>query len=226
MDSFDEQLFKHKDQLIINVKVDEKYVTNICTTIKKELTQLNNDVLLKIENASPVPLELRIEELSAFNNMMDRMNFTELKNSREMVRTQVVVQNYFSFVYLQDNCFEVTKKNIPKGTLTLKICNFLLRNPVRAFRNSIAHGNWQYDFNPPGIKYFAHKGEKKIRVHGNWQFDFSSSETVTISPKGEKVDEKMSEFTVLQDELHFWQALSRATAYTIFTYILENKKKT
>jgi hypothetical protein len=202
MKNLDKQLYQFKERLICDIGVEEKYLSVICTTIYAELSNLNNDELLKIELVSPVTIEKRIEELKAFNMMMDRVNYSDLKKYPEIIRSQVIVQNYISFVYLKDNCFDVTKNVISSGTLTRRICKFLLDNPVRAFRNSIAHGNWQYTFNPSGIIYFAHKGDIK---------------------QNEK-SEVMIEFIVFQDELNFWQALSRATAYTIYTYILEHKK--
>jgi hypothetical protein len=199
MKNLDKQLYQFRGRLVKDIGIGEQYLPSICTTIFEELSQLTNEQLLKIERASPVKLEIRIEELKAFNMMMTRVN-NQLKNYPEIVRSQVIVQNYISFVYLKDNCFEVTKKVIPSGTLLRRICKFLLDNPIRAFRNSIAHGNWQYTSDFSGIKYFAHKGES--------------------TPNMEY--EEMSEFVVGNDELGFWQALSRATAYTIYTYIIEN----
>lgn len=96
----------------------------------------------------------------------------------------------------------MTKKIIQPGTLTRKICKFLVNNPVRAFRNSYAHGNWEYIFNPAGIKYYAYKGEIKM----------------------DKENDVMTEYVVYQDELGFWQALAQSTAYTIYTHIMDRKK--
>ncbi|MCK9411166.1 MAG: hypothetical protein M0Q53_02620 [Prolixibacteraceae bacterium] len=201
MDNLDRQLFYYSGRLKEEVGVETKYLVSICTTIYNELKQLSIEDLREIETASPVGLELRIEELTAFNMMMDRVN-KHLSQYPEIVRSQVIVQNYVAFVYLKDNCFDVTKKVMPSGTLTRRICQFLLNNPVRAFRNAIAHGNWQYTNDYSGIKYYAHKGESKPNVE-------------TLG---------MSEFTVGNSELEFWQALSRATAYTIYSYIIEIEK--
>lgn len=87
------------------------------------------------------------------------------------------------------------------GSLTRRICKFLLNNPVRGFRNAIAHGNWQYTDDYSGIKYYAHKGESKPSLESN----------------------EMSGFIVANEELRFWQALARATAYTIYSYIIERE---
>jgi len=201
MDNLDIQLYHYKDKLKEDVGVETKHLGSICTTIYDELRQLSIEKLLEIEIASPVSLKLRVEELTAFNMMMDRVN-SQLNKYPEIIRSQVIVQNYIAFVYLKDNCFGVTKKVMPTGTLTRRICKFLLDNPVRAFRNAIAHGNWQYANDFSGIKYYAHKGETKPNFE----------------------PQEMSEFTVGNSELGFWQALSRATAYTIYSHIIETKK--
>ena len=156
MRTFDQQLKHFSNRLKNDVKIEEKYIDSICSTIYQELSLLSFEDLSKIENASPVDLEIRVEELKAFNMMMNRMNNTKLRQFPELVRSQIIVQNYIAFVYLKDNCFEVAKKVSPTGSLTKRICKFLLNNPVRAFRNSIAHGNWQYTGDFSGLKYFAH----------------------------------------------------------------------
>ena len=201
MKNLDRQLYPYSDRLKEDVGIDKIHLDSICSTIYSELGQLSNENLLEIELASPISLKLRIEELTAFNMMMDRVNI-QLSKYPEIVRSQVIVQNYIAFVYLKDNCFEVTKKIMPSGTLTRRIYQFLLNNPVRAFRNAIAHGNWQYANDFSAIKYYAHKGESIPNAEGK----------------------EMCEFTVENSELGFWQALSRATGYTIYTYIIENRK--
>ncbi len=200
IDELDKQLYYFKDKLKDNIGVDSRHLSCVCTTIYEELHQLSKESLLEIEAASPVSLKLRIEELKAFNMMMDRVN-SQLKKYPEIVRAQVIVQNYIAFVYLKDNCFEVTKKVISTGTLLKRICKFLLNNPVRAFRNSIAHGNWQYTEDFSGLKYYAYKGESKPNIE----------------------IQEMSEFIVDNEELGFWQALARATSYTIYSYIIEKR---
>jgi len=201
MENLDRQLYRYSDRLKEDVGIDKIHLNSICSTIYSELGQLSNENLLEIEIASPVSLKLRIEELTAFNMMMDRVN-TQLSKYPEIVRSQVIAQNYIAFVYLKDNCFEVTKKIMPSGTLTRRICQFLLNNQVRAFRNAIAHGNWQYANDFSAIKYYAYKGESIPSTEGK----------------------EMCEFIVENSELEFWQALSRATGYTIYTHIIENRK--
>ena len=197
MDNLDNQLYVFKNRLKKDVGVEERLLSVICSTIYKELSQLSIEELTMIEVASPVPIVKRVEELQAFNMMMNRVN-NQLKKYPEIVRAQIIVQNYICFVYMKETCFEVTKKVMPPGTLSRKICKFLLNNPVRAFRNSIAHGNWEYEIDFSGLKYYAHKGEVNC-------------------------DEEMSEFNVSNDELNFWQTLARGVAYTIYAFIINKK---
>lgn len=98
VNNLDKQLHQFKDRLVVDVGVEERHLTTICTTIYEELSQLTDEQLDKIEFASPVKLETRIEELMAFNMMMDRVN-KQLKKFPEIVRTQVIVQNYIAFVW-------------------------------------------------------------------------------------------------------------------------------
>jgi len=103
-------------------------------------------------------------------------------------RAQVIVQNYVCFVYLGDACFKILKQYLKAGSVTKKCCNFLLNNPVRTFRNAIAHSNWKYKDDFSGIIFYARKEHK------------------TTDP--------MVEWYVENKTLDFWQALARCIAYT------------
>ena len=63
-------------------------------------------------------------------------------------------------------------------------------NPVRAFRNAIAHANWKYLSDYSGLEYWARKSSDP--------------------------SEPLSRFEVSQSDLSFWQALARCTAYANF----------
>ena len=65
MENLDRQLFQFSDKLRENIGVETKYLGSICTTIYDELRHLSIENLIEIEKASPVRLELRIEELTA-----------------------------------------------------------------------------------------------------------------------------------------------------------------
>jgi hypothetical protein len=71
-----------------------------------------------------------------------------------------------------------------------------LDNPIRAFRNAIAHGNWKYLSDFSGIEFW--------------------------SQKGSDINEPYVKFEVLQEDLNFWQALARCTAYSSYLALEEN----
>ena len=133
---------------------------------------------------SVISLNDRIGELSAFQAFM------ELDLPHELIRAKVIVQNYVCFVYLGEACFKALRKSLPNGSTAKKCCKFLTDNPVRAFRNALAHGNWRYLPDFSGLEYWAQKGSDAT--------------------------EPLSKFVVSQEELNFWSALARCTAYSIY----------
>jgi len=83
-----------------------------------------------------------------------------------------------------------------------KCATFLTDNPVRAFRNALAHGNWRPSFDRLGIDFWALPGAIPV---------------CTVQPKcsnaPEASIEAMQHFKVSVEELNFWHLLSIATAY-------------
>ena len=110
-----------------------------------------------------------------------------------ITRAQVIVQNYVCFVYLDEACFRALRKTSKPGSVTRRCCEYLTDNPIRAFRNAIAHSNWTYTPDFRGLVYWARKGSDPY--------------------------EALFRFEVAQRELDFWQALSRGVAYAAYTSI-------
>jgi len=108
-----------------------------------------------------------------------------------LTRAQVIAQNYISFVYLGDACFKTIRKCAPTGSVTKRCCRFLTDNPVRAFRNAVAHANWKYKSDFSGLIFWSRKGNDPT--------------------------EEPSRFEVSQVDLGFWQALARCVAYVAYT---------
>ncbi len=195
MKELDKQFSQWEDMLTNQVKIPVDICSTLASTIQNEIKQLSADEIEKIESASPVGIDLRVEELLAFQSMMD--TFNKMKPKPEIVRTQVIAQNYICFVYLKDTLFERLKRVLPTGSVGKKCCKFLLNNPVRAFRNSIAHGNWKYTNDFSGIEFWAYKGEPDGNPMPRWE--------------------------VSQNDLGFWQALSRMIAYVTYLTLVEMK---
>jgi hypothetical protein len=185
----DQQMLKWSPRLRDDVELSAEQGCHLPTTIASEVMNLDQDRRDDVLLASPVPLGKRIIELIAFKEWMD------LAHTRQMnpfvARAQVIVQNYFCFVYLGESCFTVLKKHSQQGSATKKCCSFLTDNPVRAFRNAMAHGNWAYTDDGDGLEFWARKGSNP--------------------------DESVVHYEVSQLDLDFWKDLAFCTASAAFT---------
>ena len=188
MKHLDRQMRAWSKRLITELKIKEEETHKLATTIAGEVRWLSKEAKSEIIEASPVDIKHRYEELLAFQNWMDIVHKSEKHPA--VVRAQVIVQNYICFVYLNESCFNVLRKHVSNGSACKKCCNFLVNNPVRAFRNAIAHSNWCYKSDFSGIRYWARKGAD--------------------------LDEPLNEFEVNQNDLSFWQAVTRCTAYAAY----------
>ncbi|MEO0556770.1 MAG: hypothetical protein AAF170_01170 [Bacteroidota bacterium] len=190
----DQQMALWATRLCDNVKLSAEQSMALATAISTDIEALPSESKSRINRASPVPVQDRLEELQAFQMWMDLVNNTE--GHPAVNRAQVVTQNYICFVYLKDALFDILRRQVPSGSATKRACKYLLNNPVRAFRNAVAHGNWRYSDDFSGIIYWARKGDKP--------------------------DEPMSRFEVSQEELGFWQALARCVAYVGFSQVAQS----
>ena len=177
-------------RLVSEVKISENDSLKLGTKIASDVRFLPRDAKAEIAGASPVPVRDRLQELKAFQGWMDTIAKTG-NISPVVVRAQVITQNYICFVYLPELCFRILAKSLPSGSVTKQCAKFLSNDRIRAFRNAIAHANWAYRSDFSGITYWARKG------------------TDQAAP--------LSKFEVLQQELAFWQALSRCVAYAAFS---------
>jgi hypothetical protein len=125
----------------------------LATTIAREVAALSDEAKERAREASKIPVKIRIEELVAFQGWMDFVHAITEPHP-VVVRAQVVYQNYVCFVYLGELCFNVLKGELPPGATAKKCCKFLTDNPVRAFRNAVAHANWRYLPDFSGLEYW------------------------------------------------------------------------
>lgn len=176
-------------KLTKEVRVADEQANKLATIISSEVRFLKVEDKQRIRQASPVPLSDRLSELSAFQGWMDQAN--SISGNPFVTRAQVICQNYICFVYLPESCFRVLAKIAPSGSATKRCSQFLTNNPVRAFRNAIAHSNWTYKSDYSGLIYWARKGSDQ--------------------------NEPLTQFEVNQNDLAFWQALSRCVAYAAFS---------
>jgi hypothetical protein len=188
MDHLDSQMQQWSTRLRDDLGILSSESNRLASTIATEVSSLEHEVKQRVRDASLIPLETRIEELQAFQGWMDLVQ--GLGPNPFVVRAQVITQNYLCFVYLGEACFTVLRKVAPQGSATKKCCGFLTDNPVRAFRNAIAHSNWRYLPDFSGLEFWAKKGGDPT--------------------------ETPSRFVVGQQELSFWQALARCVAYSSY----------
>lgn len=184
----DEQMKTFLPALTAEVGLRADETGKVGTMIAAEVRFLDSPSRAAVLAASPVPLEARLEELVAFQEWMDLASGAR---NPVVVRAQVIVQNYVCFVYLSEACFRALRKVSKAGSVTRRCCEYLTDNPVRAFRNAIAHSNWAYAPDFSGLVFWARKGSDST--------------------------EALERFEVSQSQLAFWQALSRSVAYAAYT---------
>jgi len=186
----DAQMRRYSPRLRDDLCIDGVASNHLATTIAQECTALAAEAIDEIRKQDLVGLPRRLEELNAFQGFMDHVSASP--SNPALVRAQVITQNYICFVYLGESCFKALQKHTPSGSTTRKCCRFLTDNPVRAFRNAIAHANWRYNEDFSGLDFWARKGND--------------------------LNEPIVNFQVSQLELGFWQGLARCVSYVAFTH--------
>lgn len=161
----------------------------VATKIAQEIRSLPKEVIQPLLSGDTVLLSDRLAELRAFQSFMDMAR--SAPGHPELVRAQVITQNYIAFVYLGDACFKALKQGMARDSVTRRCCEFLIDNPVRAFRNALAHANWKYKPDFSGLVFWARKGSDP--------------------------NETMERLEVSQTDLGFWQMLARCVAYVAYT---------
>ncbi len=185
----DNQMARWAPRLTTEVRLPPESAAKIATTIAAEVRFLEQSVKDELRQASPVPLGDRLGELQAFQGWMELAG--SITGNPYVTRAQVLCQNYICFVYLSEACFKVLAKRAPSNSVTKRCAQFLTDNPVRAFRNAIAHANWRYREDFHAIAFWSRKG---------------------VNP-----DEPLEQFEVEERDLEFWQALSRCVAYAAYS---------
>lgn len=187
----DLQLKKDSDFFSKELKIDKDTINHIATKLAEEINDLSPDDKLEIRNSDLIDLRYRYQEVNAFNM---GMNNTFL-NDPAIGRLKMLATNYLAFVYLNESVFNRLYKRMDRDTLTKKCCKFLINNPVRAFRNALAHGNWRFKTDFSGIVYWARKGDQ--------------------------VDEPIVDFEVSGTNLKSWQSIALGIGYIIFSELCE-----
>lgn len=187
--SLDSQMRPFYQRLLTDVEISSNAAERLATTIASEIRFLSADDKGRIRASSPVPLQDRLGEITAYEGWL---NYSRGIRNPFVGRARVITQSHICFVYLPESCFRIIAKAAPSGSATRKCAQFLSNNPVRAFRNAFAHANWAYrQPDHLAILYWARKGSDP--------------------------NEPLQQFEVGQQELDFWQALARCVAYAAFS---------
>lgn len=192
MQTLDAQIAHFAPELRATLGLTGEATLKVATTVGAELRFLTVEAKNEILAATPIDSSARLEEIVVFQAFMDQVHAMR-KPHPATIRAQVVYQNYVCFVYLGESLFRVLAKSPPTCPLSRKCARFLTDNPVRAFRNALAHGNWKYREDFTGLVFWARKGSDK--------------------------NEPLSEFQVDQRTLSFWQVLTRGIAYSAYQHL-------
>jgi len=184
----DSQMQRWSTRLRDDLGIAPPASNQLAGTIAAEVAALTETQKQCLVDASPVSPQDRLDELVAFQAWMEFAS--TVQRNPAVTHAQVITQNYVCFVYLGDGWFRALRREMPSGSATKKCCKFLTDNRVRAFRNAFAHANWRYKPDFAGLEFWARKGANH--------------------------DEPMTRFEVTQNELDFWQAVARCTAYASY----------
>ncbi|MBM4035114.1 MAG: hypothetical protein FJ291_25505 [Planctomycetes bacterium] len=188
MKRLDAQMHRWAPLLRDDVGVPIEASNALATATDADVRILPREVRDAVVASTPVALRHRLDELRAYEAFMETTR--SLEKRPDVTRARVIVQSYICFVYLKDACFEVLAREPQTGCTLRSCCRYLSNDPVRAFRNAFAHGNWQYRQDFKGLIFWDRK-------------------------RGEP-SKGLATYEVSQEELHFWQALARCTAYVVY----------
>jgi hypothetical protein len=189
MEHLNRQLAAFGNRLKSEVGLNDAEAKKVATHVSGDIRFLPVDTKNEIKTASNIPLGARYEELVAFQAWSDLAS--SIKNSPPLTRAQVIVQNYVCFVYLKDSCFEVIAKKAIAASVAARCANYLSTDQVRDFRNAFSHANWKYNSSFTGFDCW-----------------------VLVDARNRAGP--MRQFAVLQDDINFWQTLSRCVAYAVY----------
>lgn len=192
MIGLDRQVERFKSRLIDDVHLTSEEASKVSTLCAADVRFLPGEVKAEIAAASEVPVSARYQELLAFQAWSDIVQRSE--RPPPVVRAQVVVQNYICFLYLKDACFEVLAQRAAENSVVGRCSKYLCRGEVRDFRNAFAHANWMYRSDFSGFSCWVNRDGR--------------------NPKAGR-----RTFEVMQNDVDFWQTLSRAVAYAAFEQI-------
>ena len=129
----------------------------LASAIAREVSLISTASKAQLKQGSHVTLRDRLDELVAFQAWAD---LTGTKPAPPIARALVLTQLYICFVYLKDAWFRSLRDAMPANSATARVCHFLTTDPVRSFRNAIAHGRWRYRGDFGALEYWPDASER------------------------------------------------------------------
>lgn len=194
--TFDEQLAKYGSKLCNDLRIDKVSSPRLATKIYDEISALPAGGRDLIVRSSPVPPRDRlhqIEQSIAFNAACGPQIFARVPG---VAYAHTITLCYISVVYLAESLFDAVHKALGPNSSGRKCAGYLRNNPVRAFRNALAHGHWRFRGDGSAIEFWARKGSAGSDPMVLWE--------------------------VSQDDLVFWYGLSHATGYAALKAIVDH----
>ena len=159
----DARLSEFSTKLRDDLAIEPPSSLKLATTIYDEIRTLPVELLPTLAGESPLSLKDRYDELMSTLKWWSTQ-CTEQTNMYAICR----ILNYFCFVYLSESCFKVLREKLPPDSITRKCCKYLTDNPVRAFRNAVAHANWRPTLDESAIDFGRGKAPTQRRqCHGS-----------------------------------------------------------
>lgn len=194
MKHLDDQIFAFYERLVTDINIEPEKTHIVASTVASETENLksNSSIIEEIAKCSPISLTSRLNELIAYQAWSD---FAYQSKQPFIVRTNIIVMSYISFIYLKDALFEVILKYTPDNSVSKKCAAYLTSGKVRDFRNAFSHANWEY---APNFRHLE-----------CWVLEDARNKSGLVR-----------NFQVTQDDLDFWQTLSRGLGYSIYLTLL------
>src|SRR5262245_34549928 len=101
----DAQMRRYSPILRDDLSIDASASNHLATSIAQECAALPADAVTEIRAQDIVGIDIRLEELVAFQAFMDLAG--SIPAHPALTRAQVITQNYLCFVYLGESCFKI-----------------------------------------------------------------------------------------------------------------------
>lgn len=192
---FDRELASYKPKLHDDLGLNPLSSGCLATQVHKEVSSLLIESKRIIIDSSPVSPRDRlhqIEQSIAFNAACSPEVFSSVPG---VAYAHTITLCYISVVYLSETLFDAVYRALGAGASGKKCAKYLRSNPIRAFRNALAHGNWQFRGDGSAIEFWARKGSDRTEPMVKWE--------------------------VSQLDLVFWYSLSRAVGYSAIRGVMD-----